>query len=245
MTDVIDEELALAATGPETRSCPFEYEIRSDTKTGGLNFEGYAALFGVPAKVYDHRGVYDETVERGAFTKTLAERKPLMLFEHGMHPLIRTMPVANLHRAAEDSRGVHIRGVMFDNWLTVPILDAMRAKPPAITGLSYNFDAVKESWSKDRSVRSIQELRLLMLGDDRASEISFTATPVQTGAQFSLRSILALNEIIGADEEIRSALQAALRGTSVQHPEPPPEHSVPETTLALWARVMSRRHTAA
>lgn len=229
------------AAEPEQRSCAFEYEIRSDSKAG-LTLEGYAAVFGQPARVVDWRGIYDEVVVRGAFTKTLQERKPVLLFEHGRHPLIGTMPIANVHRAAEDSRGVHVKATMFSNWLTAPIIDGVRAGE--IAGMSYNFAAVKENWSADRSVRTVQELKLLMAGDDRASELSVTMAPVQAATSLSLRSILALGEI--DDDEVRAALEAARSGTSLAAPVIPEaatltSTSVPQETLELWARSMRRR----
>jgi HK97 family phage prohead protease len=244
LTDVDEVEVpAEVDAQPEKRAVTFEYEIRS-SNSNGVTFDGYAAVFGIEAEVRDWRGRYNETVQPGAFRKTLTERKPLLLYEHGSHPLLRTMPIGTLHKATEDTRGVHVQGTVFDTFLTAPIVEGMRSGD--IRGMSYNFEAVKETWSKDRSLRSIQELRLLMLGDDRASEISITAVPVQPASQISLRSIMALAQLAESDDEIRAAWDAAREGTSRPHPEPlPPEHSVPETTLALYARVLSRRRLVA
>lgn len=244
MPDEFDEAAPAPEDRPretEARSYAFEFEARATSD--GLTLDGYAAVFNQPADIVDHRGRYVETIERGAFRKTLQENKPAVLFEHGRHPLIGTMPIAQLTKASEDSRGLHVRARVFDNWMTRPIVDAIQGR--AIEGMSIQMQVTREAWSADRAERSVHEVKLI--------EVSPVLQPAYAGTSVSLRSIIALTEI--DDEEIRAAFDAARSGTSIAAhstalaaaalPEPDPDHSVPQETIELWLRARSRRRIAA
>lgn len=236
LTDVDEAEVpADVERRPEVRSFGFEIETRSDD-SDGLTLEGYAAVFGQPAEIRDWRGQYLEQVQRGTFKKSLSEQRPFVFFEHGRHPIVGRMPIAQLQRASEDSQGVHIRARVFDNWLTEPVRDAIRAGE--VPGMSVEMIVLRDAWSQDRSSRTVQEAKLI--------EVSPVLAPAYTGTSVALRAVRSLDALVDADPELRAAWDAAREGTSRPHPEPlPPEHSVPETTLALYARVLSRRRVAA
>jgi len=61
-------------------------------------FEGYASVFGVVDQGYD-------VVERGAFVKSLARRKPKMLWQHEMDK-----PIGVWDEVREDERGLYVKG---------------------------------------------------------------------------------------------------------------------------------------
>ena len=42
--------------------------------------------------------------------------------------------------------GVHVIARLNDNWLTLPLRDALASDPPGITGMSFRFTVVRESW---------------------------------------------------------------------------------------------------
>lgn len=217
----------------ESRAYAFEYETR-DGGSDGLTLEGYAAVFDQPANIVDWRGQYVETIQRGAFKKTLQENRPTtMLHEHGRHPLIGRLPIAEVQRLREDSRGLHFRARMFPNWLTEPVRDAIRGG--GIQHMSLEMYVLHDTWSADRTQRSIQEI-------NRVPEISTVLNPAYDGTSLSLRSLRSLSSLVDNDE-MRSAYEAAF-GTSGHAPEPHPEHSVittPETTMAAYLRMVSRR----
>ncbi|MEQ3625980.1 MAG: HK97 family phage prohead protease [Celeribacter sp.] len=66
-------------------------------------FEGYASVFGVVDNGLD-------VVERGAFTKSLAGRKPKMLWQHDTHKVIGAWD-----EIREDERGLYVKGRLFDD----------------------------------------------------------------------------------------------------------------------------------
>src|SRR6266700_353215 len=75
------------------RSVPFEV-TRADSTGDGLTLEGYAAVFNRRATIADYQGDFEEQIAPGAFTESLAKRTPVLMFEHGRHRLIGTMPLA-------------------------------------------------------------------------------------------------------------------------------------------------------
>lgn len=61
-------------------------------------FEGYASVFGIVDQGMD-------VVERGAFAKSLANRKPKMLWQHDM-----AQPIGVWEEMMEDERGLYVKG---------------------------------------------------------------------------------------------------------------------------------------
>lgn len=121
--------------GPAERSVPFEMAPSAD----GLTLEGYAAVYNTAARIEDRQGAFDEVILPGAFDDALAAHMPVLMFEHGRHPLIGTMPLGVITRTASDSTGLHIVARLSDNWLIQPVRDAVRDR--AVTGMSFRFDA--------------------------------------------------------------------------------------------------------
>jgi HK97 family phage prohead protease len=141
------------------REVPFEMRSSSD----GLTFEGYAAVFDSPTSIDSWEGQFDEVVARGAFVDTLRQRMPVLMFEHGKHPLIGTMPLGVIVRAAEDSKGLHIEARLSDNWLIQPVRDAVRDK--AVKGMSFRFSVADggEKWERRAGRSDLRTLTRLLV----------------------------------------------------------------------------------
>lgn len=163
------------------RSLPFEMAAASGD---GLTLEGYAAVFDSPAQIEDWAGKYEETIAPGAFKRTLQERMPVLMFEHGTHPLIGKMPLGVIERAQEDTRGLHIQARLSDNWLIQPVRDAVRDK--AVTGMSFRFSTPKggDVWGQRNGsvTRRVNDLD--------ARELGPVVFPAYTPTTASVRSIL-------------------------------------------------------
>jgi HK97 family phage prohead protease len=120
------------------RSVPFQItRAEGDGRRDGLTFEGYAAVFNRTALIPDAAGEFEEQIAPGAFTESLARRKPVLMFEHGKHPLIGSMPLGVITDAHEDQRGLFISARLSDNWLIQPVRDAVR--DGAVNGMSFRF----------------------------------------------------------------------------------------------------------
>lgn len=156
----------------EFRDRSFDFELRSiDEADDGLTFEGYAAVFNTPAQIEERDGSqFEEVIAPTAFNRAInSGRKPILMFNHGKHPLIGTMPLGTITEWTADTKGVFVRGRLTDNWLIQPVRDAIR--DGAITGMSFRMEDVKDKWSGPRTPlcrygtsRTITELKVLELG---------------------------------------------------------------------------------
>jgi len=149
------------------RSVPFEV-VRAESEADGLTFEGYAAVFDTPTRINSWEGEFDEQIAHGAFKDTLEQRIPVLMFEHGQHPLLGSMPLGTINDAHEDDRGLFIRARLSDNWLIQPVRDAVR--DGAVQGMSFRFMTPaknEERWQRredDVDLRTLLRLSVPELG---------------------------------------------------------------------------------
>lgn len=144
-----------------TRSVPFR--IRSTEDAGdGLTIDGYAAVFGQTTQIDSWEGTFQEQFRMGAFRKSLRERTPLMQYDHGMHPLIGSIPIGRYDTLTEETQGLHVQGRLTDNWLIQPVRDAIR--DGGITGMSIRFSVVRDEWTdtNGKKITDPQELAELL-----------------------------------------------------------------------------------
>lgn len=121
--------------------------------SAGRKLEGYAATFGVPARI----GGFTETILPGAFRASLAAgRDVLCLVDHDPSRLLGRTASGTL-RLAEDSRGLHFELDMPDTGLGRDVLALAERRD--LGGMSFSFKATDEAWpARDR-----RELRALDL----------------------------------------------------------------------------------
>lgn len=127
-----------------------------------MRLAGYAALF-------DRRDAGRDTIRRGAFARTIAERaEPLPLFwQH--RPDLR---IGWIEQVAEDARGLRVVASL-DN----PLGGAAAAlKAGNVTGLSFGYRA--RSFSRDAAGRELTEVDLF--------EVSLVTHPMQHAARVHL-----------------------------------------------------------
>jgi HK97 family phage prohead protease len=167
--------------GAFTRAVDFEL-VPSD----GQTLDGYAAVFDSPTRISSMwEGEFDEVIKRGAFTRSLAERTPILMFDHGYHPLIGDMPLGPITDIEEDERGLHVIARLSNNWLIEPVRDAIREG--AVTGMSFRFQvpADGETW-----IRKKGETPLRILTDVTVPELGPVVFPAYEPTTVSVRSML-------------------------------------------------------
>lgn len=141
----------------EEREVPFPMAASAD----GLNLEGYALVFNSPTRIEGWDGEFDEQIDPAAVTRTLAEQMPVLMFEHGRHPLIGSMPLGVTRTATPDAKGLYTRSRLSDNWLIQPVRDAVR--DGAVTGMSFRFSvpAGGDEWTQrkgDVPLRTLKDI---------------------------------------------------------------------------------------
>lgn len=145
-----------------TRSVDFTPVERNEENTDGRTLDGYAAVFGEPTRIASWEGIFDETIDRGAFSKTLSERKPIMQFDHGHDSRTGSVPIGVFTDVHEDEHGLRTIGRLHDNDLVEPIRQAIDSG--AISGMSFRFRVVRDEWydKNGKQITSKRELEDLL-----------------------------------------------------------------------------------
>lgn len=132
------------------RSAPFllrvEPVVEGEDPGDGLTLDGVGAVFNSVTTVDSWEGTFEELLAPGAFKRTLRETRPKMQFDHGMHPVVGSIPIGTFEDGypREEDDGLHVRGRLHDNWLTIPVRDAIHSG--AVDGMSFRFSIVNETW---------------------------------------------------------------------------------------------------
>lgn len=143
------------------------FEMRADDDSDGRTLEGYAAVFNVPTRIDSWEGRFDEVIARGAFAKTIRERKPVLQFDHGRDVATGSVPIGWIEELREDRHGLFVRARLHDNARVEPIRQAIASG--AIDGMSFRFRVIREEWDEapegsDVPLRTIREVELFELG---------------------------------------------------------------------------------
>lgn len=222
------------------------FELRADAAGGdGFTLEGYGAVFGTPTRIDSWEGLFDETIARGAFAKTISERKPVLQFDHGRDAATGSVPIGSIAELREDSKGLFVQARMHDNARVEPIRQAIASG--AIDGMSFRFRVIREEWdeSGDIPMRTINEVELFELGP--------VVFPAYESTSVGVRSLLAdlpSDERLRLIAEIAGPVDAAPMGTSAdeQDPDAAQEGTSGLTTgarEAFFRSLLIRKETAA
>lgn len=193
------------------RGAPARPEFRaanSGDSEAGLVLFGHAAVTGEWTDLADFLGPYREQVASGAFKKTLKERGvPVVQFNHGRDPAVGTKPIGLATVAHEDDRGLYIEADLFDAEYVRELIPALRSG--AISGMSFMFDVVRESWTwasdseSGMDERTIEEVRLYEAGP--------VVWPAYEQTDVGIRSAIASEVLDGLDVKARRDLAQICR----------------------------------
>lgn len=163
------------------RSFDFAFEDRAEGGDG-RTLEGYAAVYDTPTKIRDLQGDFEETILKGAFTRSLNERTPVLQFEHGRDPRVGAVPIGQIQALRDDDRGLYVRARLYDNPVIEPVRQAIEGR--SITGMSFRFDVPEggDEWPT-RDKRTI--------GDLNAYELGPVVFPAYDTTSVTVRSLLA------------------------------------------------------
>jgi HK97 family phage prohead protease len=137
------------------------FELKQEPDNDG-RFEGYASVFGVVDQG-------DDMVERGAFSKSLAKRRPKMLWQHDPFE-----PIGVWEEVREDNHGLFVKGRLLKE------VDKGREalallKAGAMDSMSIGYRTVESSPNAEGRVRKLLEVDLW--------EVSLVTFPMLLEAQ--------------------------------------------------------------
>jgi len=155
----------------ERRMAVAGLEVREGSDA--VTLTGYASTFDQP---YD-MGWYQETVDAGAFKRTLARIPDVrLLINHGGLPLART--TSGTLTLDTDKRGLMVSAELDPSDPDVAsIVPKMRRGD--LSQMSFAFRTNEDEWSKDMSARTLRELDL---NDGDVSVVTYPANPNATAA---------------------------------------------------------------
>lgn len=196
-------DLAMRASETKLiRSIPFTgMELRAAGDDSTFTFEGYASLTGVAYEVHDFLGSFQETVERGAFKRTLAQSPDVQfLVNHGGMALARTE--SGTLKLAEDKTGLHVLADLDARQTSASDL-RIAVERRDVTQMSFAFRVPKggDTWDDEYADRTIHEIDLHR-GD--VSAVNQGASPQTFSAvRFDLGGVDA-EDLAAAIESLRS-----------------------------------------
>lgn len=170
----------------ETKDVKFDVKALLEDGT----FEGYAATF-------NNVDAYDDTIEPGAFLKSIGERTPVLLWQHNREEVIGT-----IEELKEDGRGLLIKGKLLKDGIAKAAEAYVLIKANAVSGLSIGYNAIK--WEYEKSAKAkYGELRRLKEIDLR--EISLVTFPADSKAGVTRIKSIAEMGIREIEEILRDA----------------------------------------
>jgi HK97 family phage prohead protease len=162
-------------------------ELR-EADDGILHLTGYASVTETPYDV----GFYEETIARGAFTRTLSEEPDVqLLINHTGLPLARTK--SGTLRLEERERGLWVDADLDPEDPDVQSLQR-KMKRGDIDQMSFAFQATDSDWSDDFTKRRIKTVSIHR-GD--VSVVNMGANPASTATVRSQDAVQALHGIGG------------------------------------------------
>jgi HK97 family phage prohead protease len=174
---------------PEVRVNSTEIEVRAEGD--GMTFSGYASVFDSPS---EDLGGFIEYVAPGAFKRSLQARNEIkLLWNHDTNEPLASVRGGSL-QLVEDSRGLKVTAKLPNTTRGRDVAELLRSK--VIDSMSFGFNVIKDSWSNNGSVRTLESVRL--------SEVSVVTFPAYTATTATVRS---MQSTIDADELANALLK--------------------------------------
>lgn len=147
----------------ESKNIQFEIKALGEDGT----FEGYASTFG---------GIdaYDDTIEPGAFTETIAQKTPALLWQHDSGGVIGV-----IDELREDGYGLYMKAHLLIEDISKAKEAHILLKAKALSGLSIGYVPVEYWYEKNDKARwgEVRHLKKIDLW-----EISIVTFPADSGA---------------------------------------------------------------
>lgn len=179
-----------ATKEPEIRTNSTEFEIRAE-EGDGMTFTGYASVFNSSS---EDLGGFREFVAPGAFKRSLQARNEIkLLWNHDTSEPLASVRGGSL-QLMEDNYGLKVTAKLPNTTRGRDVAELLRSK--VIDSMSFGFNVIKDSWSNNGAVRTLESVRL--------SEVSIVTYPAYTATTAAVRSVA---PSIDADELANALLK--------------------------------------
>ena len=195
------------------RSVPF-----TRSEGNGHQLSGYAAVFNMPTTIRGEGPDFVETIARGAFTESLKQRTPVLMYDHG-HSVTGSVPIGVIQSAVEDERGLFIKATLHDNQLVEPVRQAIESG--ALSDMSFRFEVLDDVWDARRENREVRKVSLLELGPVAFG--AYQETSMQLRGETPMESLTAgqrASYLRGLELELMRAVPTKVPGSSSSGPAP-------------------------
>lgn len=175
---------------PEIRTTNTDFEMRAEGEDG-MTFTGYASVFNSSS---EDLGGFREFVAPGAFKRSLQARNEIkLLWNHDTNEPLASVRGGSLE-LVEDQRGLKVTAKLPNTTRGRDVAELIRSK--VIDSMSFGFNVIKDSWSNNGSVRTLESVRL--------HEVSIVTFPAYQATTAQVRSI---QPTIDADELANALLK--------------------------------------
>jgi HK97 family phage prohead protease len=175
--------IALKIDGPQTkepeiRTNSVDFEVRAEGD--GMSFTGYASVFNSPS---EDLGGFVEYVAPGAFKRSLQSRNEVkLLWNHDSGEPLASLRGGTM-QLVEDERGLKVTAQLPNTTRGRDIAELLRTK--VIDSMSFGFNVIKDSWSRDGQTRTLESVRLF--------EVSVVSFPAYESTTAQVRSNPTIN----------------------------------------------------
>ena len=163
---------------PEVRTNSVDFEVRAEGD--GMTFTGYASVFNSPS---EDLGGFVEYVAPGAFKRSLQSRNEVkLLWNHDSGEPLASLRGGTM-QLVEDEIGLRVTAKLPNTTRGRDIAELLRTK--VIDSMSFGFNVIKDSWSRDGQTRTLESVRLF--------ETSIVSFPAYAATTATVRSVPTIN----------------------------------------------------
>ena len=153
---------------PEVRVNTTDIEVRAEGD--GMTFSGYASVFNSPS---EDLGGFVEYVAPGAFKRSLQSRNEVkLLWNHDSGEPLASLRGGTM-QLVEDERGLKVTATLPQTTRGRDVAELLRTN--VISEMSFGFNVIKDTWSRDGQTRTLESVRLF-----EVSVVSFGAYKATT-----------------------------------------------------------------
>jgi len=166
------------AQEPEVRTNSVDFEVRAEGD--GMTFTGYASVFNSPSQ---DLGGFIEYVAPGAFKRSLQSRNEVkLLWNHDSGEPLASLRGGTM-QLVEDEVGLKVSAQLPNTTRGRDIAELLRTK--VIDSMSFGFNVIKDTWSRDGQTRTLDSVRLF--------EVSIVSFPAYESTTATVRSQPTIN----------------------------------------------------